>query len=424
MANTTPPRHEPGSATETTASAELAGKLTENLMLFARTLRAAGVRVGPGRVLEAVEAMRVVGIERRDDLYWALHAVFVNRRDEQPLFDQAFHVFWRNPRLLERLVSLALPEAQGSGEETGSQEEMKRRLAEALHQDRETNQSDQEEIEYEFDASLTWSDQDALQTLDFEQMSLDEVEAAKKAITHLSLPVNRIRTRRYEASKSAGKADLRRTMQAALRAGRDTIPLKYKRTRTRTPPVVILCDISGSMAQYSRMVLHFMHSVTSDRDRVYSFVFGTRLTNITHYLRHNDVDVALEKVGQQVTDWQGGTRIGRCLHTFNRDWSRRVLGQGAFVLLISDGLDRDNAANLAREMERLHKSARRLIWLNPLLRYTHFAPKSQGARVMIRHIDEFRSVHNLASLEELVDVLSRPLARREQGLKSWHQMIE
>lgn len=401
------------------ASAE-AGKLVENLMFFARTLRAAGLPVGPGRVLEGLAAMRTVGIERRDDLYWALHAVFVNRRQDQPLFDQAFHVFWRNPRLLDRLMSLVLPTMP---EDPAAQEQLARRLAEAMREDGGPDQAESEEVEYEFDASVTWSDEETLRTQDFEQMSRAELDAAKRAIARLRLPVQRTRTRRYRASRTPGRADLRRTMRAALRGGHGTIPLRYKRQRTRVPPLVVLCDVSGSMAQYSRMVLHFMHTLTGDRERVHSFVFGTRLTNITHYLRHNDVDAALDKVGQQVTDWQGGTRIGACLHAFNRDWSRRVLGQGALVLLISDGLDRDDAAGLAREMERLHKSSRRLIWLNPLLRYDRYAPKSQGARVMIRHVDSFRSVHNLASLETLVEVLSRRDAGpRGEGMRAWQAM--
>lgn len=401
------------------------GRLVENLMLFARTLRAAGMPVGPGRVLEAIRAMRAVGLERRDDLYWALHAVFVNRKDQQPLFDQAFHVFWRNPRILERLTQMLLPEVRAELDRT-KQEEMSRRLAEAMQQELPGEQRDEEapEEEYEFDAALTWSNKDVLQTMDFEKMSRAEMEEAKRAIERLRLPVNQIRTRRFRPHHAPGRADMRRSLREALRAGRDSIPIKWRRQRRRPPPLVIICDVSGSMAQYSRMVLHFMHAVTNDRDRVQAFVFGTRLTNVTRYLRTKDVDEALEKVGQAVTDWQGGTRIGQCLHLFNRDWSRRVLGQGAVVLLITDGLDRDNAEGLQREMERLHKSCRRLIWLNPLLRYEGYAPKSQGAQAMMPHVDEFRSVHNLESLRELADALSRPISRRQEGVSEWLQMIE
>ncbi len=409
---------------EETAKPE--GKLVENLMLFARTLRAAGVPVGPGRVLEAIRAVRAVGLERRDDLYWALHAVFVNRRDQRPVFDQAFHIFWRNPRLLERLTRMLLPEVRAELDRSKQQEELSRRLAEALQREMPGEQQDErerEEEEYEIDAALTWSKKDVLQTMDFEKMSQAEVEAARRAIQRMRLPVNQVRTRRFQPARAPGRADLRRTLRAALRSGRDNIPIKWRRQRKRPPPLVMICDISGSMARYSRMALHFMHTVINDRDRVQAFVFGTRLTNITHYLRQKDVDAALEKVGNTVTDWQGGTRIGHCLHAFNTKWSRRVLGQGAVVLLITDGLDRDNAEGLEREMERLHKSCRRLIWLNPLLRYEGYAPKSLGARAMMPHVDEFRAVHNLESLEELAEVLSRPIARREEGVTQWLEMI-
>jgi hypothetical protein len=197
--------------------------------------------------------------------------------------------------------------------------------------------------------------------------------------------------------------------------------LKRKRRRRRPPPLVVLCDISGSMSRYSRLFLHFMHAVTNDRDRVYTFLFGTRLTNITRYLRHKDVDVALDRVTGAVEDWSGGTRIGQSLAEFNRRWSRRVLGQGAVVLLITDGLDREAGAGIGQEMDRLHKSCRRLIWLNPLLRYEGFAPKSLGMRAILPHIDEFRPVHNLESLDELVTALSRPGPRRLEAAAAWRE---
>jgi hypothetical protein len=405
------------------ATGEEGGRLVENLMLFARTLRAAGLPVGPGRVLQGVEAMQAVGIARRDDLYWALHAVFVNRREEHVLFDQAFQVFWRNPRLLDRLRQLVLPETPGGAEENQDRREIAKRLAEALSSanERDSEREDREDVE--IDAAETWSRDAVLRTMDFESMGRAEIEDAKRAIARFRLPVRPMRTRRHRAAQHPGQADLRRTMRAALRAGRDDIPLQWRRPRHRPPPLVMICDISGSMAQYSRMVLHFMHTVTRDRDRVHSFVFGTELTNITHHLRQRDVDEALAKVGGTVTDWEGGTRIGHCLHTFNRQWARRVLGQGAVVLLITDGLDRDNAEGLRAEMERLHKSARHVLWLNPLLRYAGYAPKSLGARAMLPYVDDFRPVHNLASLSELAEVLSAPIEQRTSGMAAWRAMI-
>ncbi|MBT5415443.1 MAG: VWA domain-containing protein, partial [Rhodospirillaceae bacterium] len=222
---------------------------------------------------------------------------------------------------------------------------------------------------------------------------------------------------------SASRIDMRASLRASLRSGGAEIPLHRRRPRRRRPPLVILCDISGSMSRYSRMMIHFLHAVTNDRDRVHTFVFGTRLTSITRHLRLRDVDEALEKVGGSVQDWDGGTRIGHCLHEFNAVWSRRVLGQGAVVLLITDGLDRDAGEGLEGEIERLHKSCRRLIWLNPLLRYDEFQPKSLGMRAILPHVDDFRSIHNLESLEHLAAALGRTGPRREEGVSQWLEMM-
>ncbi|MEX2008705.1 MAG: VWA domain-containing protein [Dongiaceae bacterium] len=390
------------------------GRLVENLMFFARTLRAAGLPIGPGRLLDAIRAVETVGVQRRDDFYWALHAVLVNRRDQQALFDQAFHLFWRNPRLLERLLAVMLPTVRV---ERDKPEELSRRLAEALRPDRAEGEGPGRESEekVEIDAVMTYSDREVLQRMDFEKMSTAEIAAAKRAIATMRLPIMDLPTRRFRADPRGARIDMRASLRASLRAA-GGIPVRRRTRRRRHPPLVILCDISGSMSRYSRLVLHFMHAITNDRDRVSTFLFGTRLTNITRYLRHRDIDVALDKVAAMVEDWAGGTRIGKCLAEFNARWSRRVLGQGAVVLFISDGLDRDAGAGLAREMERLHKSCRRLIWLNPLLRYDGYEPKSQGARAIVPHIDDFRPVHNLESLADLTRVLSRPGSRRLEGV--------
>lgn len=393
------------------------GRLAENLVYFARTLRAAGLPVGPGKVLAAIEAVRAVGLARRDDFYWALHAVFVNRHDQEEVFEQTFHLFWRNPKLLDRLRALLLPDLKVEQEPEKGQE-INRRVAEALQQARgQKEQSGEDEVE--LDAIMTWSERETLGKQDFEKMTAAELEAAKEAIKRLTLPIMALPTRRFRPSPNPGRADLRASLRGALRSGGDVIPFEWRKRRTRHPPLVVLCDISGSMSRYARLFLHFMHAITSDRDRVYSFLFGTRLTNVTRFLRERDVDVALEQVGEAAQDWSGGTRIGACLEEFNRNWSRRVLGQGAVVLLITDGLDREGGDGLARQMERLHKSCRRLIWLNPLLRWDGYEPRSQGARAMMPHVDDFRPVHNLESLGALTAVLSREPARRLEGRDHW-----
>ena len=397
------------------------GRFARNVMHFGRALRAAGLPVGPGRVIEALRALETVGLGSRQDLYWTLHSVFVNRRDQRELFDQCFHIFWRDPKILERMMSLLLPQIEAESPPPGS--EASRRVADALAGEQRPGEGEgerePEEPTLELDARMTFSEREMLQEKDFEQMTAEEIQAAKREIGRLRLPIMEVPTRRFRPLERGPRVDLRRTLRQSLRGGGGAIDLARKERLRRHPPLVILCDISGSMSRYSRMLLQFMHAITNDRDRVHSFVFGTRLTNVTRYLRQKDIDLALEKVGHVVLDWSGGTRIGHCLEDFNRTWSRRVLGQGAVVLLITDGLDRDAGLGLAAEMERLHKSCRRLIWLNPLLRFDAFAPISTGARAMIRHVDDFRSVHNLESLRELTDVLSREGPRRGEGLSEW-----
>jgi uncharacterized protein len=390
------------------------GALVANIMHFARALRAAGLPIGPGRVIEGVRAVEAAGPTKRDDFYWALHAVFVNRRDQREIFDQAFRMFWRDPKLLERMMSLLLPPSPvGQAED---KEKLNRRVAEALHGNRPPPERPEthahEEHEETIDAVMTFSEREILQGKDFEQMSAAEYDAAKHAMAALKLPIAEVKVRRFRPSVSGHRADLRATLRATLRGGGDLIALRFREPRKRPPPLVVLCDISGSMERYSRMFLHFLHALTNDRERVHTFLFGTRLTNITRYLRQRDVDKALAKVSEAVEDWSGGTRIGTCLTEFNLKWARRVLGQNATVLFISDGLDRDGGEGLGPEMERLRKSCHRLIWLNPLLRYAGFQPKSLGMRAILPHVDDFRPAHNLASLKDIASALAAPPAAR------------
>jgi hypothetical protein len=374
-------------------------------MHFARVLRAAGLPIGPDRVLDAVRALEVAGVERRDDFYWTLASVFLDRREQFEIYDQAFHIFWRDPQLLERVMALFLPQVygrQGREERPASS-----RVAEALHpKPKKPPEAPAEPPqETQLDASLSFSSREVLQHADFETMTAEEISQAKKMLAKLQLPIPEIRTRRLAPDPDGSRVDLRASLRASLRHGAKIIPLKRRSPQHRHPPLVVLCDVSGSMNRYSRMFLHFLHAITNDRDRVTSFVFGTRLTNISRYLRHRDVDVAMSGVSEAISDWSGGTRIGNCLREFNLRWSRRVLGQNAVVLLISDGLDGDVGEGLAKEMERLHKSCRKLIWLNPLLRYQGFEARPAGVRAMLPHVDEFMPVHNVASLLDLARAL-------------------
>jgi len=403
--------------------ANVVGRLPENIMHFVRTLRAAGLPLGPGRTLRALEAARAVDLTDKRDFYWALRSSLISRHDQIELFDQAFAIFWRNPDLLNRMMGVLLPTLQIEDPKQEPGEPVQRRLAEAMLSSREQVDDPSRQEEIEIQADMTWSARERLKAKDFEQMSREELDFAKRAIARLALPLAQVKVRRYEPTMRVARPDLRRTMQKALRQGGNSIPLQHKRHKTRPPPLVVLCDISGSMERYARMLLHFMHALTNDRDRVHTFLFGTRLSNVTRYLRDREVDRALAKIGEQVEDWSGGTRIGTSLEAFNRLWSRRLLGQGAVVLLITDGLDREAADGVAEQMERLHKSCRRLVWLNPLLRYQQFRPKSSGARAMLPHVDDFRPVHNLESLGNLSQALSATDVSLQKGMREWRNMI-
>jgi hypothetical protein len=381
--------------------AETQGRLSENILYFARALRAAGLPVGPGAVLDALEAVNVARVGDREDFYWTLHSVFVKRHEHSILFDQAFRLFFRKRGYIEQLIAAMLPEgprAEAKEPPPGAQR-IQDALLGGLDRKEETS-------EVEIDARLTVSDREILQKKDFAQMTAAEIAAAKEAIARLVLPMDLVRTRRLKAARRGHIIDIRRTLRASMKAGGAVIDLKYLGPRVKEPPIVALLDISGSMSQYTRLFLHFLHTVTDARKRVTTFLFGTRLTNVTRAIRQRDPDEALAACSAHVSDWSGGTRIASSLHDFNKHWGRRVLGQGAVVLLITDGLERDADDTLSFEMDRLHRSCRRLVWLNPLLRFEGFEARAKGVRTMLPHVDELRPIHNLESMMELVRALS------------------
>jgi uncharacterized protein with von Willebrand factor type A (vWA) domain len=400
------------------------GRLAENIAHFARALRRAGLPVGPGRVADAIRAVAVAGFTQREDFYWTLHAVFVSRPEQRVIFHQCFRLFWRDPQFLEHMMSFMLPQIKGTQEDRRA-EAGEKRAAQALLGDARPEPPpvpegfNEAEPQIEIDATATQSAEERLKTLDFEQMSVEEVAEAKRMLARLSLPVTPLQSRRLQTASQGPRIDPRATIRAALRHGGEVMALHRRKPRIRWPNLVVICDISGSMSQYSRMVLHFLHAVAHARGqgwaKVHGFTFGTRLTNITRHLANRDVDAALRMAGAEAQDWAGGTRIGTSLATFNRDWSRRVLGQGAVVLLITDGLDRDDTGVLSHEIERLHLSCRRLIWLNPLLRWEGFAPKASGIRTMLPHVDSFRAGHSVTSLAALAAVISDPADHGEKA---------
>ena len=378
------------------------GRLAQNILYFARALRDAGLPVGPGSVLDALAAVEAAGIGDRADFYATLHAVLVKKREHSVLFDQAFRIFWKRKGFLEKLIAMMSPEADPKKPKSPKAEAGASRVADAFFKDARDDFKAAPSLD--LNARFTVSAREILRTKDFAQMSADEIARAREAIKRLTMEDDKTRTRRLIADPHGARIDPRRSFRRSLSVG-GAIDLEFRAQALRAPPVVAICDISGSMSEYTRIFLHFLHAL-GERRRVSTFLFGTRLTNVTRALKARDVDEALAACSTQVQDWSGGTRIASSLHRFNREWSRRVLGQGAIVVLFTDGLERDAAADLGAEVERLRKSCRRLIWVNPLLRYDAFQAKARGIRAMLPFVDEFRPVHNLESIAGLVRALS------------------
>lgn len=383
-------------------------QFADNIVGFARALRSAGMPVGPGAVIDAMSALQVIDIGHRADVFATLEAIFVKRHEHALIFKQAFNLFFRASEEWKHMLdSVPLPEQARKTPQAGA-----RRVQEAMSQPRMTETPQHQEQ----DLRLSVSDKEILQKKDFAQMSAAEITEALRAIERMHLPQAELLTRRHRPDPHGLRLDLRRTLRASLRSGGDIIDIHRLGRIEKPAPIVALLDISGSMNEYTRLFLHFLHAIGDARKRVSVFLFGTRLTNVTRALRQRDPDEALASCSASVEDWAGGTRISASLHNFNKLWARRVLSQGAIVLLISDGLEREADSRLAFEMDRLHRSCRRLIWLNPLLRFGGFEAKAQGIKMMLPHVDEFRPVHNLSSIQELITTLSRPLPPHHRSL--------
>nr|WP_217704206.1 VWA domain-containing protein [Schlegelella koreensis] len=368
-------------------------------------MRRAALPVGPDRVIAALDALEQVGVERRGDVHAALAAVMLDSHEQQPIFDALFDAFWRDPKLLERVLAELLPEVTARA---GSRDRTPRsnRLAEALSGPRPATAERPREETSSLDASITFSDRERLQRADFETMTATEFAAARRLVEEVPMPVAEVQRRRHEAAPR-GRIDLRATLQ---RMARDPSTLEPATTRPRreTPALVLLIDISGSMERYARVLLHWAHGLTRRHHQVHTLTFGTRLTNVTRALRGRDPDLALQRADAQVPDWKGGTRIASCLDDFNRHWARRLLGSSAALILVTDGLDRDEHGDLASAAAQLRRFAAEIVWLNPLLRYDGFEPRAAGVRALLPHVDRFLPVHNLASLEDLGRALRGP----------------
>jgi uncharacterized protein with von Willebrand factor type A (vWA) domain len=409
------------------AESSLAGHLADNVVHFARVLRRAGVPVGTDRVLLALDAMKVAGVGSRADLYATLHCCLIDRAEHRLLFDQAFHIFWKDPDLLGQMMRMLLPQVSEKQGGAPPPPPENRRLGEARAGElKREAQPEQERIE--LDAQLTWSDREQLRKADFDTMTAAEWERARRLLADLQPFFAELVTRRHAPAHRGSRLDLRALLRQAARRGGDIAELPRRQRRTRPEPIIVLLDISGSMSRYSRMFLHFVHGLAGGRraadHRVHAFVFGTRLTNITRALRAQDPDRAIGEVVASVDDWSGGTRIAHALGEFNKCWARRVLSGSPTVLLVTDGLEHADLAELSHQTERLAKSCRRLVWLNPLLRYDAFEPKARGIKAMLPHVDQFLPVHNVESLEHLTRLLlqrgAAPRRAHETRVTPWN----
>jgi uncharacterized protein with von Willebrand factor type A (vWA) domain len=392
------------------------GNLLVHLLAFGYLLREMGVAVSPGQMVDIAAAIGPLPVTNRQDFKSALRCMLVLRREDLALFDTAFEFYWRYQRegqVDTSLMQAILPQV------TVPRRQL--RLRRRKQEDEQPPQQEGEERE-ELELQLTFSQEEVLRKKDFAQCSWEEVQACKQLIQQMRWHIEERPTRRRKSDPRGGSLDLRRTLRRNMRYGGEILELARRETQTTPRPLVVICDISGSMERYSRILLQFVHAITEGLGEVESFVFGTRLTRITRQLRHSDIDDALDAVSKQVVDWSGGTRIGDAVKEFNYRWGRRVLGHGPVVLLISDGWDRGDAAVLRREMDRLQRSCHRLIWLNPLLGSPGYEPLTVGMQAALPFVDDFLPVHNLVSLEQLgaklASLAAKPPARRQRVLTS------
>jgi uncharacterized protein len=372
--------------------------LLPRLGAFARLLHDAGLEAGPRRLTDATRALGFIDLKVEDDFRSALRAVFVSRKEDLPVFEAAFDIFWAPPD--PRASAGILP---GRSRSLPMSPERAKVWADALGLNR--SQMNREQNQQEFPASSSgYSAEELLRHKDFEDMTWAETEQVKRLLEQAPWRVAERRTRRLRPSR-AGSIDLRRSARHAIRSSGELMTLFRRKPRVRRRPLVLICDVSGSMERYSRLLMIFAHAI-SRREDLEAFVFSTRLTRITRLLRHRDIDRALDSVSKGVHDFSGGTRIGDALGDFNRKWARRVLGHGAVVVIVSDGWDRGDPQRLTAELIHLRRSAHRLIWLNPLLGSEGYEPLTRGMAAALPHCDDFLAAHNVAALQDLGSLLA------------------
>ena len=382
--------------------------LLQNLMLFGEVLRRMGLNFGSANMLDLVRATEDVPVGNKQDFRHAARCLLVHRKPDLPLFDEAFQVFWRKPS------------AEQTTRDLRSMGEQRRYRAPQVRPARageEGNAPDgespgDEEAQPAVDLNRTFSAREVLRTKDFAHFTPDEMEQARQMMTELAWNLGSRRSRRTMPGRG-GQLDLRQTFRRNLKYGGELLELSRRQLKAKPRPLVLICDVSGSMERYTRMLLHFIHTVAGESRQMEAFLFATRLTRITRQLDYRSIDQAVTQVSRAVPDWAGGTRIGETLKAFNFSWSRRIpVGKGV-VLIISDGWDRGEPELLSREMARLQRSCHRLIWLNPLLGSPSFEPLTQGLQAALPYVDDFLPVHNFDSLHALAHHLNNLEPRRK-----------
>ena len=378
-----------------------------NLLIFGRVLRRAGIDVQPGRLLDVVEALGHVDLSARDEVYHACRALLVHRHEELPIFDRAFAAFWREHGDAELRADT----------HSGDSRRGEAAVDEILLLDELAPELTAEDAASGAPASQpgvkTWSDSGGIADKDLGALTVDEIVEAREALSRLVWDPGLRRTRRWVRGRGA-RVDFRRAIGDSLRTGGEVVTLASLKRRVRPRRLVLLCDVSGSMERYSRMLLHFAHALTLRHQRVEAFLFSTRLTRVTTQLRLRRPDEALAAVGRSVPDWSGGTRIGGAIKEFHQRWARRALTGGPVVLLISDGWDRGDPGELRDQIARLQRRCHRLVWLNPLIGTADYAPLTRGLQAALPFVDDFLASRTLTNLADLATHLNT-LAPRRSG---------
>ncbi len=388
------------------------GKIVDNILFFSRILRNAGIQVGPSQIINAVKAINFIGIKSRNDFYYVFKTCLINQKSNIFIFDQAFDIVFNKTKSISGINSdINSVEEKLNKEKNNEKNEISKRIGETLFPDNILSKKNTiiSEDNIISNHKASYSQKERLNHLDFEAMDNSEILLAKIAISKLKIKSKKIKSRRYNSKKNGKYIDLKKTFQKTIRNGTSSIALSFKNNKLESPPIVVICDISGSMSNYSRMFLHFMHAIMDKKKRISTFLFGTRLSNITRYLKYYDIDIALNNVSENVVDWSGGTRIGECLKDYNKFWAKRVQTGNSVVLIITDGLDRGSNNILGAEMERLKKTCKKIIWLNPLMRYEKYQTLATGAATMQKYVDKMKKIHNLQSMLEITSELNEDI---------------